>query len=601
VNQVKVAVVGGGMAGLTAALRLAERGCAVTVYEAKPYVGGQFGAHTHGDGVFHEHCYHMLLNWYNNFWRIVDDIGLGRERDFEPRTAVRNLRAGAYPHTSALVNPGSPRFNNANFFSGVASPPDVFLGGYTLVDLLTQRFPRGRILDEYSVNAFVQSRPYASEASALLQEETLAKAFACPSYLSSARSYQKFIKYGFRHPEPMLWIVKGDVERHFHRHLRRALRTLGVEIRTGCTVTRIDLANAPASADAPPAPMWGTAPPGPPVPYRASAIAYAPSDGAWDCVMGEGMDRPTPAPSAVEPGVDAVDYLVLAVPPVGLGPIVRDSNLIDPQLKLDLSRITKQLVAKPMASLDLHFKTKLPGLPKDHVVCIDSEFSLSFIDNSQAWPNCEGTVLNAVAADFEALNSLARGEAFLLLLQDLMRYVPLSLDDVDWARTHLQANVGETLFVNEVGSGRWRPGAVTPLPNVFLAGDYCMTVIDVTTVEGAVVSGLQAAEALRQQARSDRHLPDDHPLARPVEIIEPDTYPDFYPMAIKLWMAPWAYAAKGLSWLVEQAGGQAPSRTPLDMAALATRLATAPYVLGADWLRTAWTMWSDLFSPRPRP
>jgi hypothetical protein len=437
-----------------------------------------------------------------------------------------------------LTNPGSPRFNNANFFSGVASPADVFLGGYTLVDLLSQRFPRGRILEEYSVNAFVQSRPYASEASALLQEETLAKAFACPSYLSSARSYQKFIRYGFRHPEPMLWVLKGDTERRFHRYLHGTLQALGVRIRTGCAVTKIALAHAPVPADAPPVAMPAGSPPGPPEPFRVATIAYAPSSGEWDCLMGEAVDRPPATPSTVEPGVEPVDYLVLAIPPAGLGPIIRDSDLVEPNLKLAFSRIFKELSAKPMASLDLHFKSKVAGLPKEHVVCVDSEFGLSFIDNSQAWPNCPGTVLNAVAADFEALNSLARREALSLLLDELWSYVPFDFDDVDWTRTHLQANIGAKLFVNEVGSAQWRPAATTPIPNLFLAGDYCMTVIDVTTVEGAVVSGLQAAEAVRRQVLSDRRLPDDHPLARPVQIIEPEAYPDLYPMAIKLLLAP---------------------------------------------------------------
>src|SRR5262245_26070232 len=72
---IRVVVVGAGMAGLTAALRLAERGYNVTVYEEKPFIGGQFGAHTHdGGATYHEHCYHFFLNWYFNFWKIAADI-----------------------------------------------------------------------------------------------------------------------------------------------------------------------------------------------------------------------------------------------------------------------------------------------------------------------------------------------------------------------------------------------------------------------------------------------------------------------------------------------------------------------------------------------
>jgi len=40
---IKVAIVGGGIAGLTAALRLTQNGCKVTVYEKDARVGGNLG------------------------------------------------------------------------------------------------------------------------------------------------------------------------------------------------------------------------------------------------------------------------------------------------------------------------------------------------------------------------------------------------------------------------------------------------------------------------------------------------------------------------------------------------------------------------------
>ena len=78
--DINVAVIGAGMAGLTAALRLAERGFKVTLYEQKPEIGGQFGAHTHDDVHYHEHCYHMLLGWYHNFWQSPGYRTESRER-----------------------------------------------------------------------------------------------------------------------------------------------------------------------------------------------------------------------------------------------------------------------------------------------------------------------------------------------------------------------------------------------------------------------------------------------------------------------------------------------------------------------------------------
>ncbi|MFG3595862.1 oleate hydratase [Bradyrhizobium sp. RDI18] len=72
----KVTIVGAGIAGLTAALHLAQRGYEVTIFESNSFVGGKFRAvEWKGSGSFHEHSYHMFLNWYHNFFDIADAIG----------------------------------------------------------------------------------------------------------------------------------------------------------------------------------------------------------------------------------------------------------------------------------------------------------------------------------------------------------------------------------------------------------------------------------------------------------------------------------------------------------------------------------------------
>ena len=66
----QVTIIGAGIAGLAAALRLVERGFDVTLLEQDDFLGGKLGAHTHEgrySADFHEHSYHMYLNWYRNF------------------------------------------------------------------------------------------------------------------------------------------------------------------------------------------------------------------------------------------------------------------------------------------------------------------------------------------------------------------------------------------------------------------------------------------------------------------------------------------------------------------------------------------------------
>src|ERR671929_1083577 len=74
-GAVQVTVVGGGPAGMVAALRLAERGCRVRLLEATDRLGGKGGAGLR-DGRLEEHGYHIFPAWYLNHWRLVDELGI---------------------------------------------------------------------------------------------------------------------------------------------------------------------------------------------------------------------------------------------------------------------------------------------------------------------------------------------------------------------------------------------------------------------------------------------------------------------------------------------------------------------------------------------
>jgi len=590
-ESIRVAVVGGGLAGLTAALRLAERGAAVTLYEQKPYLGGQWSAHTHDGLRYHEHCYHMFLNWYHNFWALARDIGIQRERDFEPRASVRHRYRG-HSHMPAFTDFGSLRSTWANLVSGVAPVPDVFLYAYSLIDLLTQRYAPDRLLDQVTVAGFMQSRPYASEQSAELHEHTLAKAFASPSYLSSARSYQSFVRYGLREPAPMLWLLKGDAERSFIRPLADRLIALGGRIKMRTLVTGVAFDDPPAR--------------------RVLGLVYEPSDPtSWlpECSLGLDHDRRPAPPGGGAPGergVEFVDYVILAVPPPALGRLLAPDSALGPGLAptsgpsapgegdLGFPQFPK-LRAEPIASLDLYFGRRLPGLPKEHVVLVGSRYGLTFIDNAQVWPDQPTTALNVIATDFKALANLDPHNAKLAMIAELEEYLSFGWGDLEEA--HLQTNVGDELFVSEVGTEQWRPSPVTAIPNLFLAGDFCRTPIDVVTVEGAVVSGLQAAEALRARAQADRRLAAGDGLARPIPIVTPEAYSDALLLALKLLLMPSAYAAKCWS-MAEEVLNSPGAWEPGAVAAAVGRAGLMPYTLGLEWGRAAWSAWADLWWAR---
>src|SRR5260370_41087735 len=119
-------------------------------------------------------------------------------------------------------------------------------------------------------------------------------------------------------------------------------------------------------------------------------------------------------------------------------------------------------------------------------------------DNSQAWTDMttERTVLKVIASTADPLVGYDDKDIIKALLDELSHYIEYKREDLFDCRTHLQTNVGEELFVNQVGSWNWRPQATCCIPNLYIAGDYCQTVIDVVTIEAAAVRDRWMCESL---------------------------------------------------------------------------------------------------------
>ncbi|MBO2446356.1 FAD-dependent oxidoreductase [Actinomadura barringtoniae] len=76
----------------------------------------------------------------------------------------------------------------------------------------------------------------------------------------------------------------------------------------------------------------------------------------------------------------------------------------------------------------------------------------------------------------------------------------------------------EPLMVNTVGSWAKRPRSRTRIPNLFMAGDYVQTNMDLATMEGANESGRAAANALLDAADSPAKPADLWKLYQPPEL-----------------------------------------------------------------------------------
>lgn len=477
-----VVVVGGGVAGMAAALELSACDCTVTLLEATSQLGGKFGG-TESDGVVHEHGYHFFADYCVNFIDLMDQLGLSDT--LEAREAIKFLRRGDFPNMRELRNNSSERFFWHNAYNGPVDWPHFVLYVYSILDLALEDFQETDFLDLISVNGYLASKPYMTVDAALLHQQSLLKTLSLASYRTSVSSYQRWMRYTLAYREPMMRVLNRNCMDGFIRPLEQHLQSRGVRIFRNAKVDRIEI-----------------------------------NERGGEINLARELDLGGQATSTI-----SYDALVLALP------IECVSKLIDDEFYSATSRFrrdrlgeppplasVRELKTAPMASLDIQFRHKIRDMPKEHITFLQSEFDLSCIDLSQLWNTGDATYVNAVATDIQRLTGLSGDYPQELILDEVLLFLGQSRADVE--SIHYRSNVDSPLFLNEVGSWHDRPEVVTAVPSIVLAGDYIRNSFGIASVEGAIMSAKQAVINLARYLNMEAAPRMLYPMEVPNEEIE---------------------------------------------------------------------------------
>ncbi len=116
-----IGIIGAGVTGLTAAYDLTRRGHRVTLYEARPYVGGLAAGFKDERWAWHlERFYHHIFASDAEIIRLVQELGL-TESLFFPSPVTSIYKAGRlYPINKPLVGPWLERLPLGHRLSNVA-------------------------------------------------------------------------------------------------------------------------------------------------------------------------------------------------------------------------------------------------------------------------------------------------------------------------------------------------------------------------------------------------------------------------------------------------------------------------------------------------
>ncbi len=448
-----VLVAGGGIAGMAAAVGLAERGVPVIMVEPYPQLGGRVRAWPvqHGaDAVTMSRGFHAFFRQYYNLRGLLRRVDPGLRR-LTPLTDYPLVLAGGHTDSFARI-PRTPPLNMAAF---VAQSPSFRLRDLAAVDvpaameLLDVDFPDTfSAYDGESADQFLDRLRFPDGARHLALEVLARSFFAHPKDFSAGELVAMFHAYFLGSSEGLLFDVPDDdYERAFWGPLRHYLAGLGVELRLGDRVTRLS---------AQPEAVHVTLGSGPEISAAAVVVATDPRT-TRDLLLESGVGD--------DPWRDRVAALRTA-PPFAVWRIWLD-RLVDP--------------ARPPFIGTAGFG------PLDNISVLER-----FEDGARRWSGKHG-------------GSVVELHAYALVDQpderDLKERLRSELDRIYPELTDASV-LAEEWLVNAdcplAGTGPWRDRLTvhTPDPRVVLAGDGIRCDYPVALMERAATTGFLAANQL---------------------------------------------------------------------------------------------------------
>jgi squalene synthase HpnD len=432
-----VLIVGGGLAGLSAAVALAPRGCRVTVLESRSRLGGRASSFTDtATGQLIDACQHVSMGCCTNFAHFCRSVGIGHLLAPQPTLSFmtpdrRVSRFGADPLPAPLHL--ARAFARAHYLTAaekVRIAYGLFCLRLTDPDADPPFLPW---LERHGQTPNVIDRFWGLVLVSALNETV--------DRIGLRYARKVFVDGFLRHPRgfevqvptvPLARLYGDELAAWFARH--------GVELRLNAGAETIEVADGRVRG----------------VRLRTGKTVTA-------------------------------DAYVSAVPFDRL----LDLLPADVVARHPTFHHLKRLEPSPITSVHVWFDRPVMELP--HVVLIDSVGQWVFNRGEVASGEHYLQVVVSAARQFRGLG---RDEVQWRVIEELRRLFPAAAG-AEVKRCRVVTEHAAT-FSAVPGVDRWRPGPVTPLPNLFLAGDWTDTGWP-ATMEGAVRSGYRAAEAVLRQ------------------------------------------------------------------------------------------------------
>ncbi|KOG56099.1 FAD-dependent oxidoreductase [Streptomyces virginiae] len=528
----RVAVLGGGVAGLTAAHELAERGYAVTVYERRALGGKARSMDVPGSArggrrpLPAEHGFRFIPGIYHNLpdtmrripfpgnaHGVWDNLVAPREMMFARAAGREDLRAPIpWPeHSPAELTPEELRRALTGILQTLVRLPlheSAYFVDRVLVFLTSCDERRTEVWERTPWWDFVRAERMSNEYRRILAVGITRNIVATKAEEASTRTVGTlgeafvFNLLGRGADGPPDRILNLPTNEAWIDPWEAHLRSLGVEFRIGWTVREVRCADG-----------------------RVSGVAVEGPDGTVQTVTADHYVSALPVEHARRTWSAAL-------------------RAADPMLgRCD------RLQTDWMTGIQFYLTERAP-LVHGHLNCIDSPWSLTAIQQAEHWPSRDfptdygdGTAVDCLSVDIsewdrpgilygKTAKQCTRDE----VAREVWAQLKASLNDtgktlladsklhswfldpgVDGLGTPHPTNQDE-LLIHPVGTLHNRPSAGTRIPNFFLSGDYVAVDIDLATMEGANASARAAVNSLLDRDGSQAPRCTVRPMYRAPEL-----------------------------------------------------------------------------------
>lgn len=477
----RVAIVGAGLAGMSAAVDLVDAGCEVEIFESRPFVGGKVGSWVDADGNHVEMGLHVFFGCYYQLFDLMKKVGALGNLRLKEHTHIFVNRGGITGDLDFRFITGAP-FNGlkAFFTTSQLSLQDKIQNA---IALGTSPIVRGlvdfegamksiRNLDKISFADWFRSHG-GSDGSIKRMWNPIAYAlgFIDCENISARCMLTIFQFFAARTEASVLRMLEGSPYEYLHKPIIEYIEARGAKIYTR---------------------------------RRVRQVLFTPE--------GEGtrVNGLIIANGETEETITADAYVCACdVPGIQrlLPPEWRKWSEFDNIYKLD---------AVPVATVQLRFDgwvTELHDMSKqkqlteavgmDNLLYTpDADFScfadLALTSPSDYYRQGQGSLLQLVLTPGDPFVKESNEAIAQHVLKQVHDLFPSSRElNMTW---YSVVKLAQSLYREAPGMEPYRPNQATPIPNFFLAGSYTQQDY-IDSMEGATISGRRAAKAILEQKK----------------------------------------------------------------------------------------------------